>query len=77
MTERTLNTEKNCREKHSEKVQRSVDKSRSLFRSRQREDDTRFILESCEDMKKSSQSTEDKERHVRGVCVYVCVCTMS
>lgn len=39
-----------------------------------REDDTRFILESCEDKEGSRQWRKDKERHVRAVSVCVSVC---
>lgn len=55
------------------KVWSGVDQSQAVCWSRQREDDTRFILESWEDKEGSRQWRKDRERHVRTVCVYVCV----
>ncbi len=58
---------KNCSYRCFWKVWSSVDQSRAACWSRQREDDTRFILESCEDTEGSRQWGKDKERPVRAV----------
>lgn len=57
------------------KVWSGVDLSRTACWSRQREDDTRFILESCEDTEPSREWSKDKERYVR--VIRVCVCERS